>query len=131
MDWTIIGHVADALGIISFIFSTISLMLNVLIFSRLKQQKAVYTRNRKKLFEELSALRQNIWDDHIITDKTCDSLQTALSSMRQCFPMLLSPMCNYHIWRCTHLLKKDDFENNKMKIRADLNYLIARLSKKE
>lgn len=131
MDWKFIGRAADIIGILGFICSAISLILNACILSRIKSQKNAYSQRRKKLYEELSSLREIIWTDKIITPKTCDSLHTALSSMRQCFPLLLSPVCNYHIWHCIHLLKKNDFDNNQSEIRAHLNFLIARLTKKE
>lgn len=131
MNWDGVSRIADVIGIIGFVFSVISLVFNILIFSRIKVQKNKYRKERKNIYDELCSLREVIWDDQIATAKIRDQLHTTLESIRQCFPLLLSVKCFFHIWHCIHLLKKDDFANNQSAIRYDLNYIIARLTKKE
>ena len=131
MDWTKIGHIADIFGILSFIASCISIVIGSFILAKTRKQKAQYKKQRKELYENLVALRDNIWTDKLLNDRIFDTLQTTLYEYRMKYWLLSSPICHYHIFMCLKLLSKEDFKKNKQNIRRHINYLIARLTQKE
>lgn len=108
-----------------------SLLISGLVLTHLKYQKTQYRKERKELFESLSALRENIWEDQLINTRICDKLQSELHAYRMKYWLLSSPLCHYHLTRCINLLTRDDFPNHLNIIRKHLNYIIARLTKKE
>lgn len=128
MNWTAIGHIADILGIISF-----ALSLGILrrIYAKTETQKDTYRTERKTLLSHLIAIRQNIWNDGLISTQIQDTLQTKVFEYQIKYLFISSPRCIFHAFRCTHLLKEGINESNMTLIRQDINFLIARLSKKE
>lgn len=94
-------------------------------------QKRTYNKERDDLLSHLLALRQNIWDDGITSIKIQDQLQTEIYKYQIKYLLISSPRCIFHAFRCTCLLRKGLNRKNKAKIRQDINFLIARLSKKE
>lgn len=131
MNWATIGHISDILGIVGFILSVISLIFSWSILSKVKRQKDQYKQERQSLFESLCAMRENIWNDKLTDIRIRDKLQTELHGYRMRYWMIVSPVCWYHLQRCIKLLSKDDFNKDSKTIRNDLNFLIARLTKKE
>ena len=128
MNLGILGCIADILGILSFILS-----LNIFrkINQKTESQKETYKAEREQLFVSLLALQQNIWDDGLINAKIQDALQTKIFEYQIKYLFISSPRCIFHAFRCSHLLKSGITKSNEIKIRTDINYLIARLSKKE
>lgn len=128
MNWTIFGRISDILGIISFF---ISLGIVHKIYEKAETQKTTYKQERDELLKYLIALRQNIWDDGLTSTKIQDDLQTKMFEYQMKYLFISSPRCIFHAFRCTHLLKNGLSTSNTEKIRHDINFLIARLSKKE
>ena len=128
MNWTIFSRIADILGVISFLLS-----LGILrkIYKKAEIQKETYAEERNTLLIHLKALRQNIWDDGLTSDKIQDTLQSKMFEYQLKYLFISSPRCIFHTFRCTYLLKNGINESNTRKIRNDINFLIARLSKKE
>lgn len=128
MTWEIFGHIADVLGVISFFLS-----LGILqkIYAKAETQKETYIKERNDLLNHLKALQQNIWDDGLTSSKLQDALQTKMFEYQMKYLYISSPRCIFHAFRCTHLLKQGLNSSNTKKIREDVNFLIARLSKKE
>ena len=131
MNWDVFGHIADILGVISFFFSLVSLIFSWLILSRIKRQRSQFNKERMELYESLCALRVNIWSDQLTDARICDKLQTELLGYRMRYGLLLSPRCRFHLNRCINLLARADLNPESKIIRNDLNFLIARLTKKE
>lgn len=128
MDWNFIGRLADLLGIGSFLLSCGILRK---INSKTASQKEIYNAERAALLRNLQALQENIWNDGLISPKIQDTLQQKVFEYQIKYSLISSPRCHYHSWRCSFLLKKGINDTNTQKIRVHLNYLIARLSKKE
>lgn len=128
MNWTILGYVADILGIISFI---ISLGIFRKVSVKATVQKEIYKNERDELLRNLQALQQNIWDDGLTSEKIQDTLRTNVMEYQVKYFFISSPRCIFHAYRCTKLLKSGITPENKTKIREDICFLIARLSKKE
>lgn len=128
MDWNIFGRIADILSIISFI---ISLGIFRKIYAKTETQKKTYNEERNDLLSHLLALQRNIWDDGLASIKIQDNLQVEIYKYQIKYLLISSPRCIFHAFRCTHLLKSGINESNTTKIRQDVNFLIARLSKKE
>ncbi len=128
MTWEIFGRIADVLGVISFF---VSLGIFQRIYAKAEMQKATYIKERKELFSHLKALQQNIWDDGLNTPQLQDALQTKMFEYQIKYFFISSPRCIFHAFRCSYLLKKGINHLNAPKIREDINYLLARLSKKE
>ncbi len=128
MDWTIFSYIADILSIVSFI---ISVGIFRKIYAKTETQKKAYNREHNALLSQLLALQQNIWDDGLTSIKIQDTLQVALFEYQIKYLLISSPRCIFHAFRCTHLLKNGINDANRAKIRQDINFLIARLSKKE
>lgn len=128
MNWTILSRIADILSVISFF---ISIGIFQKIYSRSTFQKETYTVERTDLLEALLAIRENIWNDGLISDKIQDTLQTKVFEYQMKYLLISSPRCIFHTFRCTCLLKIGINDSNINKIRQDINFLIARLSKKE
>lgn len=128
MNWTILGRIADILGVASFLLS-----LGILrkIYTKAEIQKETYAEERDALLIHLKVLQQNIWDDGLTSDKIQDTLQTKMFEYQMKYLFISSPRCIFHAFRCTHLLKNGITTSNTQKIRHDINFLIARLSKKE
>lgn len=128
MNWIIIGHIADILGIVSCVFS-----LGILhrVYAKTESQKETYRSERNELLIHLRAIQQNIWDDGLISVQIQDTLQTKMFEYQLKYLFISSPRCIFHAFRCTHLLKNGISPSNTKKIRQDINFLIARLSKKE
>ena len=101
------------------------------IYTKAEIQKETYTEERDALLIHLKALQQNIWDDGLTSDKIQDTLQTKMFEYQMKYLFISSPRCIFHAFRCTHLLKNGITTSNTQKIRHDINFLIARLSKKE
>lgn len=131
MNWNIIGHLADVLGIISFLLSAISLGLVRKIYTKAEMQKETYKKERNELLIHLRAIRENIWNDGLISPKIQDTLQTKVFEYQIKYLFISSPRCIFHAFRCTNLLRKGINDSNTQKIRQDISFLIARLSKKE
>ncbi len=119
------------LGIISVLLSIMSLIISSTVLSHVREQKVDYNKARKNLYSELSSLQQNIWDDDLLSNRIRDKLQTNLYKYAIRYWKISSPICLFHVHRCIHNLKKDDIHNYKKTICNDLNYIIARLTKKE
>lgn len=130
MDWTFIGRIADVAGILGFIVSIVSLIVSYLIFSSIKLKKN-YNLERNELYSSLCALRESLWNDQCINNKTIDELQTLLYRYRMNYWKISSPVCQYHVLICIHLLSKNDFDKYNRSIQKHLNYIIARFSSKE
>ena len=128
MNWNTFGHLADILSVRSFI---ISLGIFRKIHAKTIVQKKTYNQERAKLLSQLIALRSNIWEDGLTSPKTQDSLQENIFGYQMKYLLISSPRCIFHAFRCIHLLKAGITESNTIKIRQDVNFLIARLSKKE
>ena len=128
MLWKYIGYIADVLGIISFLLS-VGIIRK--IYAKTEAQKETYRRESVNLLENLVALRQNIWDDDYASVIIQDKLQTSVFEFQMKYLFISSFRCIFHAFRCTYLLKEGINESNKQKIHNDVNFLIARLSKKE
>lgn len=128
MNWKLISCIADILGIISFV---LSLGIFHKIYAKAATQKETYVKERSDLLNNLMAMRQNIWNDNLISMQIQDTLQTKVFEYQIKYLFISSPRCVFHAFRCTHLLKSGINETNTVKIRNDINFLIARLSKKE
>lgn len=128
MNWTILGRISDILGIISFI---VSLGIFRKISIKATMQKETYKRERDALLTNLQARQQNIWDDGLTSEKLQDTLRTNVMEYQIKYFYISSPRCLYHAFRCTLLLRSGITNSNKLKIREDICYLIARLSRKE
>lgn len=131
MNWDTISHIADALGIISFLLSVISLGLVRKIYAKAETQKEVYKAERNELLIHLVAIRENIWNDGLISPQIQDTLQSKVFEYQIKYLFISSPRCIFHAFRCTSLLRKGINNSNTQKIRQDISFLIARLSKKE
>ena len=128
MNWTIFGRIADILGIVSFL---LSLGIFRKIYAKAETQKETYIKERDILLRHLRVLQQNIWDDGLTSDKIQDALQTKMFEYQMKYLFISSPRCIFHTFRCSHLLKDGITASNTRKIRNDINFLIARLSKEE
>lgn len=128
MNWTIFGRIADIFGVISFL---LSLGIFRKIYAEAEIQKAAYVEERDELLMHLIALRKNIWSDGLTSVKIQDTLQTKMFEYQVKYFFISSPRCIFHAFRCTYLLKNGMTNSNTHKIRNDINFLIARLSKKE
>ena len=128
MNWTLLSRIADFLGIASFI---ISLGIFRKIYAKAESQKESYRNERNDLLKHLYAIQQNIWNDGLISVQIQDSLQTKVFEYQIKYLFISSPRCIFHAFRCTHLLKSGINDSNTAKIRQDINFLIARFSKKE
>lgn len=128
MNWTVFGHIADILAVASFI---LSLGIMRKITSKTEYQKGLYADERKQLMQNLNAIRQNVWDDGLISTAIQDDLQTKIFEYQMKYFFISSPRCLFHAYRCTYILGKGIDISNSSKLRQDVNFLIARLSKKE
>lgn len=128
MNWTILGYIADIIGILSFI---VSLGILRKVHAKVATQKETYEKERDDLLANLQALRENIWQDNLSSLEFQDALQTKVFEYQMKYLFISSLRCIFHAFRCTHLLKKGINDNNTKKLRNDINFLIARLSKKE
>ena len=128
MNWTILSHIADILGIMGFI---VSLGILRKVHAKVATQKETYIKERDDLLANLQALRENIWQDNLDSIEFQDDLQTKVFEYQMKYLFISSLRCIFHAFRCTHLLKKGIAEKNTKKLRNDINFLIARLSKKE
>ncbi len=128
MNWTILGHIADVLGVFSFF---LSLGIIRKITAKTEAQKELYKTERNELLRNLIAIQQNIWDDGLISVQIQDHLQAKVFEYQMKYLFISSPRCIFHAFRCTRLLKDGISNSNTKKIRQDINFLIARLTKKE
>ena len=128
MNWTIFGRIADILAVASFI---ISLGIFRKIIEKSQEQKERYSEEREKLLSSLSALQDSIWRDGLKSIKIQDNLQTLVYEYQQKYWLKSSPQCWFHTIRCIHILNLGISESNMPKIRQDINFLMARLTKKE
>lgn len=128
MSWVLLGRFADILGIFSFF---ISIGIFRRIYAKTTLQKDSYIQERIDLLTALRAIQQNIWDDGLTSPEIQDSLQTKMFEYQLKYLLISSPRCIFHAYRCTQLLKDGINDSNTNKIRQDINFLIARLSKKE
>lgn len=128
MNWTILGHISDCLGILGFI-------LSLGIFRKLSaktiMQKENYKAERKMLLDDLYILQQNIWDDGLTSTQLQDNLRTRIMEYQIKYFFISTPRCLHHAFRCTRLLKSGINPKTTLKIREDICFLLARLSKKE
>nr|DAL37612.1 MAG TPA_asm: hypothetical protein [Caudoviricetes sp.] len=131
MFWQYLSKIADILGIIGFAISLLSLNVVRKVYSNITVKKESYNQERLELIKHLSALQENIWSDNLTSIKIQDSLQTKVFEYQIKYFFISSPRCIFHAFRCTYLLRKGINDVNTKKIRQDVNYLIARLSKKE
>lgn len=128
MSWSTFGRIADILSVISFL---LSLGIFRRIYIKAETQKTTYAEERDTLLAHLIALQKNIWDDGLTSAEIQDTLQTKMFEYQMKYFFISSPRCIFHAFRCTHLLKNGIAPSNTTKIRNDINFLIARLSKKE
>ena len=128
MSWSTFGRIADILSVISFL---LSLGIFRRIYIKAETQKTTYAEERDTLLAHLIALQKNIWDDGLTSAEIQDTLQTKMFEYQMKYFFISSPRCIFHAFRCTHLLKNGIAQSNTAKIRNDINFLIARLSKKE
>ena len=128
MFWTTFSRICGILGFISF-FLSIGILKKV--YAKAESQRESYKNEREELLYALIALRQNIWDDGLFTLSIQDKLQSKIYEFQIKYSLISSIRCSFHLYRCLHLLKSEITESSKRKIRQDLNFLIARLNKKE
>lgn len=128
MNWVIFGRIADIFGIVGFF---VSLGIFRKLYARAEFQKETYKTERQELLNHLQALQQNIWNDELNTPKIQDLLQIKVFEYQIKYLFISSPRCIFHAFRCTRLLKNGISKANTNKIRQDINFLIARLSRKE
>lgn len=131
MNWNTISHFADVLGIFSFLLSAISLGLVRRLYAKAEMQREIYKEERNELLVHLMAIRENIWNDGLISPQIQDTLQSKVYEYQMKYLFISSPRCIFHAFRCTNLLRKGINNSNTQKIRQDVSFLIARLSKKE
>lgn len=128
MSWTTFSRICDILGFISF-FLSIGILKKV--YAKTESQKETCKNEREELLCSIIALRQNIWDDGLLTSSIQDNLQSKIYEFQMKYSLISSLRCSFHLYRCSHLLKSEITESSKRKIRQDINFLIARLNKKE
>lgn len=96
MNWIIIGHIADILGIVSCVFSFRILHR---VYAKTESQKETYRNERKELLIHLRAIQQNIWDDGLISIEIQDTLQTKMFEYQLKYLFISSPRCIFHAFR--------------------------------
>lgn len=128
MDWNVISHIADILGIASFF---VSFGIFRKIYKKTASQKSLYRQERQNLLVNLQALQQNMWCDLLRSPQLQSDLQKWVFEYQIKYLLISSPRCAFHAFRCSFLLGKPSTPSRYCKISTDINFLIARLTKKE
>ena len=131
MFWCITGHIADILGILSFLLSSLVFIFSRSLFRNMKLQKTEYNSERIEIQTTLEALRKNIWLDRLDSIKIRSQMRQALYSYFNKYWSISPPRCLFHLLRSIHYSKHPIQECNKEKLCISLDYLIAYLNKKE
>ena len=126
------GTIADSLGIASCFVSVFIFIMTRTILKNIDGQRKEYDSERFQLQTDLAALRMNIWDDQLLNIKIKSNIRTYLYTYKQKYIVLSSIVCRWHLNRAIRISKKAKInEINREKLCISLDYIIARLNKKE
>ncbi|RHO59302.1 hypothetical protein DW091_06045 [Eubacterium sp. AM05-23] len=126
-----VGTIADIAGILSFLMSIVLFIISHSIFKNIEKQRSQYNNEREKLLSSLLALRQNVFEDDLCGLELISQIRTCIFEYQQKYWKISSIRCIVHSFKCLYRLKKGITEDNKRAICGNLDYLIARLKKKE
>lgn len=129
--WYWIGNISGVLGIVSFIASTFSLIYTKTILHKIKVAQSQYQAQRKNMLIRFRALQENIWNDYQRGVYVLSQLEISFLEYKQKFWSISSLVCKYHVYRAIHNLRKPRHQVNFLKLKHDVNYIIARLNKEE
>lgn len=131
MPWEIFSKISDVLGVLSCFASVTSCIMAHSIFKKMDYQRVDYEKERVKTQSALMALRQNIWEDNLRDMRIRSELRTALFTYRQNYFFILSPVCHYHLSQSISILKVGITDTNKESLCSHIDFLVARLNKRE
>lgn len=123
----LIPVIADWCGIIGLIFSVIIWIKT----KDLKEQINFYKRNQKTIVSKLKSYRESIIRDGLYTLHIRSLIRTELYSILQDYRALLSPWVKFKIYWTLHLLNAGKPDPNLEKLCALLDWIIARIQRKE
>lgn len=127
-----LSTIADIAGILSFIMSIVLFFISHSILKYSKQQRENYNKERFNIQSDLAALRDNILEDNLYTPQIRSRLRQAIYSYRIKYWFISFPFCLYHIQFSLFLIKKlPDDEKSRERLCEHLDYLIAKMDKKE
>lgn len=97
----------------------------------LQDQINVYKRNQKTIVTRLKSYRDSVIRDELYTLNIRSSIRTELYSILQGYGALFSPWVKLKILWTIHLLNKGDRDFDPEKLCVLLDWIIARIQRKE
>lgn len=127
----ILGVIADVTGIAGFIVTICLLIRSEALRKEIQMEKRAYQKSQKDIRLELIALRMNVWDDNILILQIVSKIRSNLYSCQINFKRLLSKEDKTHIKRTISMLRSGLTSISAYELCEELDYIIARLEKKE
>lgn len=123
----LISSISTLCGILGFIFS-----IGIWVKTKdLKDQINVYKRNQKTIINNLKSYRDSIIKDNLYTLNIRSSIRTELYSILQDYSALFSFWTKIRIRWTIHLLSLNKYSFDQEKLCALLDWIIARVQRKE
>ena len=124
--------IADIFGILSFVCSIILWIKSDALSAQIDMQKGYYIKEQKAIRQRLTVLRAAILEDGLTSRIITSDIRTELYTYRQNYSRLLNPFTQCRLLYFLQLLDKPLSDvKNKEKVIKELDYFIARFSKKE
>lgn len=123
--------IADIAGILGLIVSIILIIKSEAIRKELDSQKTDYAKEQKSIKINLIGLRNNVWQDNLLTIPIKSQIRTELFKYQQKFCRLLRKKDRKTIDASIKILDGNSESINKEILCKNIDYLIARFDKKE
>lgn len=133
-EWIISLGTDPLIASLSAICGIAGLIFSVVIWTKtksLQDQINIYKRNQKNIVNTLKSNRDSIIRDNLYTLDIRSQLRTELNSILQGYGALFSPWVKLKIQWTIHLLNKGDRNFDPEKLCALLDWIIARVQRKE
>jgi len=127
----LLGSIADIIGIISFILTIVLLIRSESLRNQILIQKQDYKKYHSKVKIRLMSLAESIREDDQIPIQTTSLLRQELYEHLHNFNLVLSRKDKKIINSVINTFDKAINEDAKRKLLKNLDYLVARFSKKE
>ena len=129
MNWETLSIIADTVGIASFIVSVVIWFK----FDRIKKdllfQRKQYGKEQSEIKVKLMALRQNIYDDNLLSIHIISQVRTEILRFKKLYDLIITFEDKKMVRKTMHTLNTKTIAP--AKLCKYLDYFIARLDKKE
>lgn len=126
-----LGVTADVVGILSFALTIVLLIRSESLRNEIESQRSEYQKGQKSIKVNMMALRDNVWEDQVLSLKIISEIRTQLYSFEHKFGRLLTRRDKRHLYVTLQMLDASVDSIDRGHLCRELDYFIARFERRE